>query len=439
MDRLVYWIWLSLACTPGSVTFANLIAKFGDAEAIYNATDRQIRSSIDPKISDCSALYNKDTERAEEIYNFCREKNVGIVTYNDEEFPKLLRRIEDPPVLLYYRGHLPDWNQGFRLAMVGTRDLSSYGRRIAYGLAHDFATIGGYVVSGMARGIDGVCLAAALNAGGTTIAVLGSGIDVCYPPEHLTLAREIVKKGCIFTEYPPGTQPRGYNFPVRNRLISGMCEATVVIEAGENSGALITGRRAMKQGRQVFAVPAIADNPKTIGTNLLIKSGARICMDITEIVEDFVGASTPRVFDIMKLEDKPQRNILDVLSRYKVAANTYDDPVFTPSGRRERKADDTSAKKPAKKVKAVKDKKDKPNQPPEPPKPKMKSSGMIPLAGFTPEQFAIFEKIPVGRDVPIESLVDENLDLKTVTRYILKLEMGGLIVVLPGDRVMRNK
>ena len=147
-------------------------------------------------------------------------------------------------MLLYYRGKLPDFNTGTRIGIVGSREVSDIGRKSAFNLGYDLAKSGATIVSGMARGIDGVAFAGALAAGGRCIAVIGSGIDVCYPNSHLTLAREIVKEGCIFTEYPPATKPLRYNFPKRNRIISALSSSLAVVQAGRKSGALITAKYA---------------------------------------------------------------------------------------------------------------------------------------------------------------------------------------------------
>ena len=271
MNSLVYWIWLSLSCTPDTPTFSKLISSFDTPEEIYSASDREIRACVGSRASDCSRLVDKDLTRAEEIYNFCTSKGVGILTYSDDNFPISLKNIPTPPVLLYYRGILPDFSRGFRCAVVGTRSLSDYGRKNAFNLGFDLASAGATVVSGMAIGIDGVALAGALAAGGTTIAVIGSGIDVCYPAQHKKLAREIVKRGCVFTEYAPGTAPDKINFPRRNRLISGLCAVTVVVEGRERSGTLITARHAMSQERAVYAVPGNINDPGSQVTSLLLK------------------------------------------------------------------------------------------------------------------------------------------------------------------------
>ena len=463
MDSLVYWIWLSLACTPGSTVFADLMKKFSGAEEIYNATDRQIRSCINPKISDCSSLYDKNLERAESIYNFCQTKFVGIVTYNDDDYPKLLKRIDNPPVLLYYRGKIPKWSDTFRCAVVGTRSLTSYGRKVAYNVAFDLAKLGSVVVSGMAKGIDAVAHVGALEGGGITVAVLGSGIDVCYPSEHLTLAREIVKTGCIFTEYPPGTKPLRRNFPVRNRLISGMCDTTVIVEADINSGAIITAHRAMEQKRQLFAVPSPVDLYHRSGTNDLIKNGARICSSVMDIVNDFCVPGGFVMRSIGSLNVKPQTNFLPTLADYRIVANTPDDPIYTPSGRRSKPVNNYLPSKNKKEIKKAQEKaeevaksekaageSEKPNgdsteYPPDNGRHKVvyynesSYTENEPIAGFSRDQIKIYKRIPPNGDCSLESLLLEGMEMKTLMRYLLKMEINKLIVVLPGDRVARRK
>ena len=267
MKDTVVWIWLSLSVTPGSETFHKLIDKFGSAEDIYAADEADLISCIGSKSRDLESLCSKDVSKAEEIAEFCEKKNVGILTYSDDKFPKLLREIDTPPVLLYYRGILPDFNSECLVSIVRTRRLSDYGRRNAFAIGYDLATSGAVVVSGMAVGIDGVSHAGSLSAGGINVAFLGSGIDVCYPETHKRLAREIVKTGCVMTEYAPGTKPEKYNFPVRNRLIAGISAATVVVEGRERSGAIITARYAKKFGKTVYALPGNVDNKTSEVTN----------------------------------------------------------------------------------------------------------------------------------------------------------------------------
>ena len=418
MDNLVYWIWLSLACTPDSNTFAKLIERFDDAKAVYDATDREIRSVVGAKVSDCTALADKSLDRASEIYKFCTEKGVGIITYQHENFPVSLRDIPTPPVLLYYRGKLPDFNKGFRCAIVGTRNLSDYGRKNAFRLGYDMACAGATVVSGMAIGIDSVAMAGAIAAGGSTIAVIGSGIDVCYPSVHLTLARSIVKNGCVLTEYAPGTKPDKFNFPRRNRLISGLCPVTVVVEGKENSGSMITARHAKAQGREVFAFPGNVGADGSQSTNLLIKNGAHLCTGAEDIItrfeKEYLGALNPFV-----LKDRPEVNMMEVLRDLRVSALTSSDDIYNvPRPKKEKK---TETVKPEVKIEPAREENLLPEMPP-----------------FDVELLKLYKKIPPIGDCTIESLTDESTNMRSVMKSLLKLEMGRFVTMLPGDRVKRN-
>lgn len=418
MNKLVYWIWLSLACTPDTPTFSKLLQSFDTAEEVYNAEDYEIRASVGSKNSDCSALLCKDLTRAEEIYKFCFTKGVGILTYEDEAFPESLRDIPTPPVLLYYRGVLPDFDKTFRCAVVGTRTLSDYGRKNAFRLGYDLACAGITVVSGMAKGIDGVALAGALSKNAQTIAVIGSGIDVCYPPEHRRLAQEIVKRGCVFTEYAPGTKPLKHNFPKRNRLISGLCSATVVVEGNESSGSLYTARYAKAQGRAVYAFPGNVGNDGSQVTNLLIKSGAFLCTGADDIVRDFEKVALG-IINPFKLETRIGADMANTLKELQVSAVTPTDDIFiNPVTRKltKRKKED----------KAVENAQVEPE----------KEENVLP--SFTKEQLTVYKKIPSEGECTIESLVNDEYDLKKVMSLLLKLEMGRFVILLPGDRVKRN-
>lgn len=425
MDRLVYWIWLSLACTPDTVTFPKLLESFDTAEEVYNATEYEIRAAIGTKNSDCASLNNKDLSRAEEIYKFCTTKGVGMLTYEDEEFPESLREIPTPPVMLYYRGQLPDFSRSFRCAVVGTRSLSEYGRRNAFRLGYDLACAGVTVVSGMAIGIDGVALAGALAAGAATIAVIGSGIDVCYPAQHRRLAQEIVKRGCVFTEYAPGVKPERYNFPRRNRLISGLSSATVVVEGKESSGSLITARHAKAQGREVYAFPGNVGSDGSQVTNLLIKNGAHLCTGADDIVRDYEKVA-PGIINPFNLKVKMPVDIMQTLAEYRVCAVTPTDDIFKPAVARKLPKRSAEIEKTEPKVPKKAEAKE------------MIAEEQQILPTFTAEQLAIYKKIPSSGDCTIESLADGNCDLKKVMSLLLKLEMGRFVVMLPGDRVKRN-
>ena len=420
MENKVYWIWLSLACTPGSETFIKLIERFKTPEEIYSASESEIAAAVGSRSRDYKALIDKKTDKAEEIFDFCTKKNVGIITYGDTAFPKSLKRIPTPPVLLYYRGKLPNFDDCFCISVVGTRRLSEYGLKNTFDISSDLATAGATVVSGMAIGIDGVAHAGALYSGGVTVAVIGSGIDVCYPSVHKTLARAIVKDGCVLTEYAPGTKPEKPNFPVRNRIISGLSEATLVIEGKERSGALFTARHATKQGRVVYALPGNVGNINSQLTNLLIKNGAKLCTSADDIISDYQDASLGKLNPFL-LTEKRCVNVREVLFEYSVSALTDNDRVY---------------KRNYKKAKSENNVKESDAPAPQPTlasKPDEQA-----LLGFDADTLAIYKKIPLGKECSIESLVDSQFPLRKIMKGLLQLEMGSFVVMLPGEKVKRN-
>ncbi len=420
MDNLLHWIWLSLSVKAGGESFRKLYDSFGSVDAIYSADESELASVIGSRSSDFNTLLDKDLERAEAVLNFCRSKSVGILLYSDEKFPENLRKIKNPPVLLYYRGNLPDFKTELCISVVGTRSVSDYGRKNAFYVSRDLAKAGATVVSGMAIGIDGVALAGALSEGKTTVAVIGSGIDVCYPSQHKRLAREIVKRGCVMTEYAPGTRPLGANFPVRNRIISGLSEAVVVIEGHEKSGSVITARRAFSQGRAVYALPGNVGQRNSEATNLLIKNGAKAFSSADDIVRDFelthVGKLNP-----FKMLAPSSKSLSSVLAEYEVAAVSPGDKVFIPSGRKT-KANKFNAETPIEIEFPIED------------------NGELEkkLSKLDSHLRSLYEKIPAGKSISQESLVSEELPMRELMRALLKLEVAGLISMLPGEMLRRE-
>ena len=421
MNDMIYWIWLSLACTPSGSTFGKLIKEFDSAREIYSADARRISSVIGFRNSDRSRLEDKSLDKAEEIYNFCQKHKVGLLPYCSERYPELLRSIDNPPVLLYYRGQLPDFDKSFTVAAVGTRSLSDYGRKNAFRIGHDLAAAGAIVVSGMAMGIDGVAMAGALAAGGRTVAVIGSGIDVCYPPQHLTLAREIVKQGCVITEFAPGTQPNKYNFPKRNRIISGLARATVVFEGAERSGALITARCAKEQGRTVYALPGNVGSKTSQLSNLLIKNGAKICTTAEDVLNDYIDAYRS-VINPFNLKDRISPDMMATLAQYGVVAVCPSDDIFQ-SARADR-------------FRSVKADNERESQR-EVLSPRSEEA-ISPPDSFDKRALKIYKRIPTTGSCSLESLVDDETSLREVMKYLLKLEMGGFVVMLPGECVSRK-
>ena len=433
MNDMIYSIWLSFACTPDSATFPRLLEKYSSAKEIYDASQKELSAVVGYRATDRHALGDKDLTKAENIFEFCKRKHIGLVSYFDENFPKKLKLIPTPPVLLYYRGILPDFDDSFSISVVGTRSLSDYGRKNAFKISYDLATAGATVVSGMAIGIDGVAHAGALAADGKTVAVLGSGIDVCYPSVHLTLAREIVKCGCVISEYAPGTKPSKYNFPRRNRIISGLSDATFVVEGHERSGSVITARHAMAQGRTVYALPANVGNKNAEVTSLLLKNGAKAMTVAEDAINDFEG-KYGTALNRFKLTERCPVDMTEALSRYRVSALCGGDEVFLPP-RPDRKAKAHRKNSTESTTETVFDSLIKSDS--------TQYSQQSPENNAPPDTFdssaiKIYKKIPLNGDCAVDELVDESTTLRDVMKAVLKLELGGFIVRLPGERIKRK-
>ncbi len=245
----------------------------------------------------------------------CIEKeNIDILTYKDAAYPTLLREIPDPPPVLYIKGKLPKTQ--LWLAVVGTRKATAYGLSVTQSLCHDLASSDITIVSGLARGIDTKAHQAVLEEKGNTVAVLGNGLGVIYPRENRKCYEEISEKGALISEFPIHMQPDAFHFPRRNRIVSGLCQGTIVIEAPHKSGAMITARLALEQGREVFAVPGMVSSPNAQGPNQLIQDGAKLALGARDILEEFglESISLTSSQKIMQSLSDEEKNILELLS-----------------------------------------------------------------------------------------------------------------------------
>ncbi len=269
---LVHWIWFAHRHGVSDRMKARLLAHFSDPEEIYYADSYEAVEGLSESARE--GLLDKSLASAEEILAECGRKDLRILTFQDAAYPRRLKNIDDPPVVLYYKGKLPDWEGCPVIGVVGTRKASSYGLTTAKRMGSEIAQCGGILVSGMAFGIDGVAMQGALTAGGMVVGVLGCGADVVYPKSNRSLFGDMERYGCILSEFPPGTEPFAYNFPKRNRVISGLSCGVLVVEAPDDSGSLITARRALEQGRDVFVVPGNINVPTFVGNFELLRDGA---------------------------------------------------------------------------------------------------------------------------------------------------------------------
>lgn len=288
MARSLYWIWLSLRMGEGKSGVAELLEHFGSPENIYDADAHELGDYFGSKRRAlCDALSDKNLDEAYQIESYCVKNGISILHYSEKGYPKLLTNLKNPPIILYARGKITDLDERVSIGVVGTRSISEYGRQSAYRVGYELAAAGAVVVSGLALGNDSVAACGALDARGRTVAVLGSGLDRIYPPAHKKLAREVARRGLLLSEYPPLSPPSRSSFPLRNRIISGLSQGTLVIEAGKGSGALITARDAILQGRDVYALPGNVTSETAFGTNELIKDGASAVTCAADILENY--------------------------------------------------------------------------------------------------------------------------------------------------------
>jgi DNA processing protein len=280
-----YWVGLSSVRGIGPAKFRALLDYFGSAEAAYTADKGALTNAGLDRTACKSLLAARHQTSIEAKIAQIEDLGIQALTWDDPDYPTYLKEIPDPPPVLYLQGELQSRDQ-WAVAVVGTRRASSYGRHATRKLVSDLARSGVTIVSGLALGIDGVAHLAAIEAGGRTLAVLGSGLNRIYPPQHRRLAEQVAANGALLSDFFPDTPPEAWNFPRRNRIISGLSLGVLVVEAGARSGASITANFALDQGRDVFAVPGNIDSRTSLGTNRLIQQGAKLVLDARDILEE---------------------------------------------------------------------------------------------------------------------------------------------------------
>ncbi len=385
MGDIVLGIWLAAKYKAGHTMPKRLYEKFGSFEKIYT-TDIDGYMQAGFTINEISPLLGKSTDYAKKICAFCANTKTDIIVYGDERYPKSLYNIPDCPPALFCKGTLPNLNKYASVTMVGTRNMSRDGALTAHKISFEAASGGAVIISGFARGIDSVVHRGALDAEGKTVAVLGSGIDVDYPFENVTLKQEIISSGgAVITEFFPSTEPKSSNFPIRNRVLSAISHCTVVIEAPLGSGALITANRASEQGKKVYTVPGSVSNKTFEGNNFLLKEGVSAITDGYDILRE-----------------------LDVLFPNAAAHKTPKKEYFIPSEiahiAENTKSIDTSYNMPT-------------------------VNRSDELEGVPRE---IYEKILKDGVATAEQMVNDTLTLGKVLYILTRLEADGYISVVPG-------
>ncbi len=450
-DRL-FEIWFSLRVGVANTEFQTLLTHYGTPYDIFNADEAELEAMpISPRLR--QALADKSLQESSRIAEYCRANGVGLLFWQDESYPAALRPLRDPPVLLYFRGRLPDFHKRLCISVVGTRSMSEYGKRMAYKIGYELASAGVVVISGMALGNDSVATAAAITAGGSTVAVLGCGIDIVYPREHTHLYEEITRTGAVMTEYPPGTPPAGGHFPVRNRLISGLSQGTLVVEGDLKSGSLITAKTAILQGRDIYALPGNVGETNSAGTNRLITEGANVVLRARDVLENYTflyrdALHMNRLFSAERVSDldeaqlvrlgvytrtvKPTGNADAVKAREGKVMPPEDPARRTLPSRAERPIPPRAAPTPP------------PISKPAPAEPSAARPSPIgdasqkALDALSSTQRRVFEAIPIDGTVTAEHLAREGFSMSEIMAAVTILEIKGLIQTLPGGLIARR-
>ena len=302
---------LSIINTPGigNSRARELVEMFGSPLSVISAPAGEISEAVKVSLEVGRAMVKsaRDPSLSEKIISRLDRQGARLVTLWDEEYPKRLKTINDPPILLFVKGEKSPLYD-YSIAIVGTRACSDHARRMTPRIAGDLAASGVTIVSGMALGVDSLAHTGALEAGGRTIAVLGSGIDVIYPPSNRSLYERIVMQGMVITEYLPGVKPDPFNFPQRNRIIAGLCLGVVIVEAGLKSGALITAKLAVEQGRELFAVPGAAGLPRSAGVNRLLKEGTATMIESANDIKEHLRSQLAPVLNMQATMTLPELN-----------------------------------------------------------------------------------------------------------------------------------
>ena len=444
---ILFWIWLSRRFGAGSKLYPVLLERFGTPYDIYNADEEEI-AALMPELSlrERRALCDKNLDGAYDIAGYCKRGGYSILCYDDARYPLSYRSLSDPPLLLYYRGTLPDFQNRLCIAMVGTRKMSEYGRRIAYKIAYELAAAGVIIVSGMALGVDSVASCAALAAGGQTVAIFGNGIDVAYPPEHAGFKKILEQRALVMSEFAPGSEPKGSNFPIRNRLISGLCQGTLVVEGAEGSGALITADRALSQGRDLYAVPANIGDPNASGVNRLIRDGARVVLCADDILKQYsllyrhtTSAASSASLGKRSDYDGEMLTRMGVYSRTVGGHERVSAATLTPTQPSDEAKPEIKAPKPAPKSKKSEPRATRPKAEAAPPKavPCEADHSAEILQSLGERERAVFEAIPMDHPLAIDRLQSLGYSTGELLAALSLLEIRGLIQTLPGGLYCR--
>ena len=443
------WIWFAEKCGCGSTEMLTIYEKFGSIRDVYLGNyDDYLNYDIRENLIE--RLLDKSLDNAYQIIDRCKELGIEILCYTDDNYPQSLRSLPDAPAVLYYVGKLPNFNKSLCVATVGTRNMSEYGMRAAYKIAYEIASAGAVVVSGMALGIDSVTHCAALEAGGTTVAVLGCGVDVVYPKANAALYNAIKSRGAIISEYPPSSKPYAFHFPERNRIISGLSQGVAIIDADIDSGSMITARCAIMQGRNLFAVPCNIDSPKS-GTNVLIRDGAQAIVSGSDVIRNYIY-DFKDIINEEELERSKKRSELkesalaSIGIRFKkrtdgaarVSDEEKNESAEIPAQKRKSpskaKTSESESKPAFVRAGESEEKTYRENEIPT----EREDDSRAALESLSEAQRKVFEEMPLDRAVSVDYLVSAGFRLAQVIAALTVLEVKGLVSSLPGALYVRK-
>ena len=415
---LVHWIWFATRPELSDREKADILAHFSDPEDIYFADRDALAGTAALTQVQLGALADKDLTEAEEILETCREKDIHILTYRDAGYPARLKNIASPPLVLYYKGKLPALDGVPVIGVVGTRRASPYGLGTAKRMGYQIGKCGGVVVSGVAYGIDGFAMQGALSSGQSVVGILGCGVDIVYPITNRPLFDDLERHGCLISEFVPGTPPYKWNFPKRNRIISGLSDGVLIVEAPKKSGALITARQAAEQGRDVFVVPGNIDVPACEGSNALLRDGAVPVTCGWDILSEYAALYPDKV------RKYAQSNRLsaypDEIARMAREAESNVEKV----------AQKTAVPKNKKPFRKKNDKKviDKEQKPPY-------SDGNDTIPALTATEQSLVDMLRGGELLVDDMIAASGLSAGLVLATLTMLEVKGVVTNLPGRRV----
>lgn len=412
MSHIVYWIWLTTRKGVGATTALRLLDIFVTPQRVYYAEDEDYDGidGITPFLK--KSLSEKNLDEANEILGRCDQLNIQIMTIQDADYPERLRQIDDPPLVLYFKGRRIRFDDQVAIGMVGARDATDYGKLTAAKLGLEIARGGGLVVSGIAQGVDSSAISGALKGGGQVVSVLAGGIDIPFPYESRFLYQDVSMVGMLLSEYPPGTPHRGAHFPVRNRIISGLSLGVIAVECQIQSGTMITVRRALDQNRDVFGVPGNIDAPMSRGPNWLIRQGARLITCGEDVLEEYRSIYPTRIPETPPLE-------AEVLE-----ARLSDLPKSEPDGEtpKTRKAKGESSKKQQQEETLTSD------------SPREFVPAAIQRDRFTDDELAILRALGEGERTPDDLVEQTQIPTRRILSALTMLQVRGQVGEQPGKR-----